>query len=813
MRRNRKTSLSVLALFGLFLLVSQLAAVGAFAQTDLSSVPRLVKYTGTAPAGSTSVTFAIYATEDGLAPLWLETQNVTADETGHYTVLLGATKSDGLPASIFASGEARWIGVKSGDSPESARTLLVSVPYALKAGDAETLGGKPLSAFVMADAKSSRVADKSGKSGASTSEISRMNPELNGTGDTGTLNFIAKFSGNGADAPEIASAIFESGGLVGIGTTSPTDALHVNGAVRFGAGTFVPGQAKMFVSAQHGSLFTANTGSTNDLALVSASGNLLLTNPTGTNNLVMLSGGSFGVNTSNVTERLTVNGGIKFGPSSFSAGSPTLYVDSAHGTTLTGSTGSVNDLALVSSVGNLLLTNPHNTNNLVFFSGGNFGLNTFSPGDLLHVNGAIRFGSSGFVAGVGRLYTSAQNGTLLTGNTGSATDLALVSTGGNLLLSNPTGTNNLVILSGGNFGVNTGTPTSKLHVVGSVTDQVAMVSNTAAGAGTFTIGTPPPSAVHGDTTATSGFITGILGTASTVDGFGILGENLASGVGSGNSAGIRGITANTSSLGTGVWGDALQTTGDNIGVFGRSASNAGTGVFGQSTSATGDTNGVYGTAASNGGTGIFGEVTANNAASQTLFPAGVYGKAANAGAAGLFDVSASPANILIGRQGTTNVFRVDNTGKGFFNGGTQTNGADFAESVTVLDERSSYEPGDVIAIDTTGIRRFAKSAQPYSTLVAGIYSTKPGVLATKHMMDDPRLTSEEIPLAVVGIVPCKVTNENGEINAGDLLVSSSTGGYAMKGTDRSKMTGAVVGKALQAMHAKSGVIEVLVSLQ
>src|SRR5438477_5856413 len=118
---------------------------------SLSSVPRLVKFSGSAPAGSSSVTFAIYDREDALAPLWLETQAVTADEAGHYTVLLGSTKADGLPASIFASGEARWIGVKVGDAQESARTLLVSVPYALKAGDAETLGGKPLSAFLLAD--------------------------------------------------------------------------------------------------------------------------------------------------------------------------------------------------------------------------------------------------------------------------------------------------------------------------------------------------------------------------------------------------------------------------------------------------------------------------------------------------------------------------------------------------------------------------------------------------------------------------------------------------------------------------------------
>jgi hypothetical protein len=45
-----------------------------------------------------------------------------------------------------------------------------------------------------------------------------------------------------------------------------------------------------------------------------------------------------------------------------------------------------------------------------------------------------------------------------------------------------------------------------------------------------------------------------------------------------------------------------------------------------------------------------------------------------------------------------------------------------------------------------------------------------------------------------------------------MLVSSSTPGYAMKGTDRGRMLGAVVGKAMQSLRQGSGVIEVLVSL-
>lgn len=66
---------------------------------------------------------------------------------------------------------------------------------------------------------------------------------------------------------------------------------------------------------------------------------------------------------------------------------------------------------------------------------------------------------------------------------------------------------------------------------------------------------------------------------------------------------------------------------------------------------------------------------------------------------------------------------------------------------------------------------------------------------------------------MVGIVPTKVSAENGPIHRGDLLVTSSTAGYAMKGTDRSRMVGAVVGKAMGSLESEAGVIEVLVSLQ
>jgi hypothetical protein len=138
-------------------------------------------------------------------------------------------------------------------------------------------------------------------------------------------------------------------------------------------------------------------------------------------------------------------------------------------------------------------------------------------------------------------------------------------------------------------------------------------------------------------------------------------------------------------------------------------------------------------------------------------------------------------------------------------------GGDFAESVDVRGQRTKYEPGDVLVIDPKHPGKFVKSDEPYSTSVTGIYSTKPGVVGRRRT--DPESIKTQIPMAMIGIVPTKVTAENGPIHPGDLLVISPLMGYAMKGTDRSRMLGAVLGKALGTLESGTGVINVVVTLQ
>jgi len=139
-------------------------------------------------------------------------------------------------------------------------------------------------------------------------------------------------------------------------------------------------------------------------------------------------------------------------------------------------------------------------------------------------------------------------------------------------------------------------------------------------------------------------------------------------------------------------------------------------------------------------------------------------------------------------------------------------GADYAEAVDVTGDRTKYEPGDVLVIDPDAPGKFLKSNQAYSTLVAGIYSTKPGFVG-RLREPDPKTSATEVPMAMVGRVPTKVTADNGPIKVDDLLVASSKLGHAMKGTDRNLLTGAVIGKALGSLDSGTGVIEVLVTLQ
>jgi hypothetical protein len=214
-------------LLGIFTGVSCWAQVPRAAVS--AAVPPLIRVSGTLPnmRGTVGVNFALYAEQTGGAPLWMESQNVTPNEKGRYTIYLGVNHASGVPLDLFASGEARWLGVQPEGQAEQARVELVSVPYALKAAkaaDAETLGGYPLSAFVLAPSVNPSASTNSGSGGVKANDGGGGIMMLLTT-VAGNSSYLAKFINETGDVEN--SLIYDTGSAVGVGTTNPAATLHV----------------------------------------------------------------------------------------------------------------------------------------------------------------------------------------------------------------------------------------------------------------------------------------------------------------------------------------------------------------------------------------------------------------------------------------------------------------------------------------------------------------------------------------------------------------------------------------------------------
>jgi hypothetical protein len=177
------------------------------------------------PAAVETVTLAVYADQQSGVPLWQETHTVAIGTEGRYTVLLGSKTADGLPIDLFTTGEPRWVGARFDRAAETEqpRVLLASVPYALKAADADTLGGKPASAYLLADAQGASATDKASKATAAGDDTATTQA------NSGIAGRIGKFV-NTIDLD--SSQIFQSGSSVGVmgtgvGAFTPLDVVHV----------------------------------------------------------------------------------------------------------------------------------------------------------------------------------------------------------------------------------------------------------------------------------------------------------------------------------------------------------------------------------------------------------------------------------------------------------------------------------------------------------------------------------------------------------------------------------------------------------
>jgi hypothetical protein len=315
-------------LFTIAILVLAGLSEGLGQQASTSSsvlIPHLIRFSGVVKnssgrptTGINGITFGLYREQEGGAPLWVETQNVSLDGQGRYEVLLGSQHSEGVPLDLFSSGEAQWLGIHvQGQIAEQPRVLMVSVPYALKAADSDTVGGLPPSAFVLATPPSSASAPATVQPVPSVSS-SQTSPSVAGSG---TANFVPLWTPDGNTLGN--SVMFQSGtgsgGKIGLNTTSPATTLDVKGAATVRGALVLPPTGTATSStgrnSQPAKIAASSYSSTTNSALnqvfqwqAEPSGNNT-GNPGGTLNLLFGSGSNAAVETG---LRIGSNGQIAF---------------------------------------------------------------------------------------------------------------------------------------------------------------------------------------------------------------------------------------------------------------------------------------------------------------------------------------------------------------------------------------------------------------------------------------------------------------------------------------------------------------------
>ncbi|MCR4333795.1 MAG: hypothetical protein NUV60_02170 [Patescibacteria group bacterium] len=133
-------------------------------------------------------------------------------------------------------------------------------------------------------------------------------------------------------------------------------------------------------------------------------------------------------------------------------------------------------------------------------------------------------------------------------------------------------------------------------------------------------------------------------------------------------------------------------------------------------------------------------------------------------------------------------------------------GADVAENYPTLD--AILEAGDVVTTDGSNQGYVSKAVSTFTVL--GVVSTKPGLLLNGYKSEDFPNASN-VPIALNGRVPVKVSSGNGFISIGDrLALSSTTPGVAVKALH----SGETIGVALAPYNSDTvGSINVFVSPQ
>lgn len=172
-------------------------------------------------------------------------------------------------------------------------------------------------------------------------------------------------------------------------------------------------------------------------------------------------------------------------------------------------------------------------------------------------------------------------------------------------------------------------------------------------------------------------------------------------------------------------------------------------------------------------------------------------------------------NVIIGPAGSTGssalnvVGAVHATGAITSDVGIYSIFQDVAEWVPVAE---SLAPGTVVVLNPARGREVMPSSSTYDTTVAGVVSEHPGITLG-------RAGADKAQIATTGRVKVKVDATGNPIRVGDLLVTSGVAGTAMRSVPvqvagiSMHRPGTIIGKALEPLESGTGEILVLLSLQ
>lgn len=143
---------------------------------------------------------------------------------------------------------------------------------------------------------------------------------------------------------------------------------------------------------------------------------------------------------------------------------------------------------------------------------------------------------------------------------------------------------------------------------------------------------------------------------------------------------------------------------------------------------------------------------------------------------------------------------------------------------SVMPELASYQPvtgvvqnGDVLVIDPENPEALRRASSAFDPTVVGVVVDAPGVVLGSEELEgevngsggsESKTEIRRIPVALSGIVRCRVDAAYGDVQPGDLLVSSPTPGHVMRAPD--PLPGTVVGKALESLIEGQGIVRILV---